>query len=120
MVVLDRSFFGHTVDERLARRALRDQIAKLEADLADCVATAFPTGPVPFAVPATGGPRVLPMGELERVRDTLGTRDRGARALAGPPRPLRGGGRRQEAPRGGLARRRPEPARHKFRRIAAS
>jgi hypothetical protein len=63
------------VDERAARRTLRDQIGRLERELAQAVFDAYP-GPLPAqaAVPARGGPRILSLGELERVRDRLADR----------------------------------------------
>jgi hypothetical protein len=61
-------------DERAARRSLREQIAKLERELADAFVTTFQMGG-----PATGGelrgePRWLDLGELEQVRDELAQR----------------------------------------------
>jgi hypothetical protein len=65
--------------ERLARRDLRAQIAKLERELAELFATAFPREGLEWRVGAVGGPRVLSTGELERVRDALATRLRETR-----------------------------------------
>jgi hypothetical protein len=70
-------------DERAARRTLRDQIARLERELADAFVTAFPMGglPVPAPVPGPATPaRLLDLGELEVVRDELTDRLRDARA----------------------------------------
>jgi len=53
-------------DERTARAGLRAQIATLEGRGA--------------RAPASGGPRVLSLGELERVRDGLAARPRPAPA----------------------------------------
>jgi hypothetical protein len=62
-------------DERAARRTLREQIARLEAQLADCVASSLSAkAAVPFAVAGAHGPRVLGIAELERVRDDLADR----------------------------------------------
>jgi hypothetical protein len=61
------------VDERAARRTLRDQVARLEHDLAMAVAVARPRVPMP-AVPSHGGPRLLTLGELEALRDDLAGR----------------------------------------------
>jgi len=61
-------------DERAARRTLRTQIARLEREHAAIVASAYPrleTG-APRATPA--GPRLLTLGELEQVRDSLAAR----------------------------------------------
>lgn len=60
-------------DERAARRTLRDQIARLEREHATIVAAAYPrldSGPRL----SLAGPRLLGLGELERVRDALADR----------------------------------------------
>ena len=59
---------------RLARRDLRRQIGALERELAELFASAFPRRGVEFAVPGGGGPRVLDVAELERIRDALASR----------------------------------------------
>jgi hypothetical protein len=63
-------------DEAVARKALRDQIAKLERDLAVTATSAFPRLPLPGTDPRPrrAGPRLLGLGELERVRDELANR----------------------------------------------
>ena len=62
-------------DELAARRALRKQIARLEAELADLFATTFPREGFEWGVRSPrGGPRLLPLAELERVRDDLAER----------------------------------------------
>jgi hypothetical protein len=62
------------IDERAARRALRDQIARLERDLGAALLATYPPLPaVPAAQPSTG-PRLLGLGELERIRDALAGR----------------------------------------------
>jgi hypothetical protein len=102
-------------DERAARRTLREQIARLEAQLADAVATAFGTrGAVPFAVAGAHGPRVLGIAELERVRDDLATR------LSGARHELTRRGLEQERARVRLERMLLAPGEHKFARIAAA
>jgi hypothetical protein len=67
------------VDERAARRTLRAQIARLEAELADAFVTAFRGGGVPLPQDAPREPRVLGLGELEQIRDDLAERLRAAR-----------------------------------------
>ncbi|MCW3063819.1 MAG: hypothetical protein JWN32_991 [Solirubrobacterales bacterium] len=63
------------VDERGARRTLRDQIGRLERELGQAVIDARPgVLGAPAEAPARGGPRVLSLGELERVRDRLADR----------------------------------------------
>ena len=59
---------------RRARGDLRVQIAALERELAELFAAAFPRRGISYAVPAAGGPRVLGVAELERVRDALAAR----------------------------------------------
>jgi uncharacterized small protein (DUF1192 family) len=102
-------------DERAARRTLREQIARLEAQLADAVATAFATrGQVPFSVTGAHGPRVLGIAELERVRDDLATR------LGDARRELTRRGIEQERARVRLERMLLAPGEHKFARVAAA
>jgi len=67
------------VDERAARRSLRDQIAKLERELAQAFATAYPRQGFEWSVRGHSGPRILALGELERVRDDLAERLRTVR-----------------------------------------
>jgi hypothetical protein len=99
-------------DERAARMQLREQIAALEARLSDAVVSAFPHGGVHSAIAAPGGPRVLTLGELERIRDDLADRLAHARAV------LDERGERQEASRVLLERMLLEPGRYKFVRVA--
>jgi hypothetical protein len=58
-------------DEQAARRTLREQIARLEREHAALVAASRLTAP---PLPALGGPRLLSLGELERIRDALAER----------------------------------------------
>jgi hypothetical protein len=62
------------VDECAARRTLRDQIARLERELASAVLAAYPRLPVQSASVSHRGPRLLGLGELERTRDDLAAR----------------------------------------------
>jgi hypothetical protein len=62
------------VDERAARRTLREQIARLERDLGAAVIAAYPRLPAGTARVSHGGPRLLGLGELERIRDDLAGR----------------------------------------------
>jgi hypothetical protein len=63
------------VDERGARLQLRRQISRLEVELADLFAKAFGRTEVPHRVDAVASaPRVLDLGELEAVRDSLADR----------------------------------------------
>ena len=69
---LDRVLYEH--DERAARADLRRQIAAMELVLARLFGSAFPRKGIDFAVPGMGGPRLLSVDELERVRDGLAAR----------------------------------------------
>ena len=61
-------------DERAARRTLRDQIARLEYRHAAIVAASYPRLDPGPPVSSLAGPRLLTLGDLERVRDALATR----------------------------------------------
>jgi hypothetical protein len=62
-------------DGRDARADLRRQIAAMEAELGQLFASAFPRKGFDFTVPAPGGgPRILSVNELERLRDSLASR----------------------------------------------
>jgi hypothetical protein len=67
------------VDERGARRSLREQIGRLEHELADAFVTAFQMGGFELPVARPGEPRLLDLGELERIRDELAERLHSAR-----------------------------------------
>jgi hypothetical protein len=61
-------------DERAARRSLLDQIARLEEELSQLFCSTWPRKGFTFAVAGRGGPRLLPLGELEELRDDLAAR----------------------------------------------
>ena len=70
---LDTALYEH--DERAARTDLRRQIAAMEAELGQLFGSAFPRKGIEFGVAAPGGgPRLLSVDELERVRDALAGR----------------------------------------------
>jgi hypothetical protein len=69
---LETDLYQH--DERAARADLRRQIAAMELALARLFGSAFPRKGIDFAVPGIGGPRLLSVDELERIRDGLGNR----------------------------------------------
>ena len=71
-------------DERAARRSLRAQIARLEGELSDAFVTAFAMGGLDQPVAGPGLPRLLGLGELERVRDELAERLHAARGYDRP------------------------------------
>ena len=80
------------LDERAARRDLRDQIARLEHELAHALTDAFPRREPARpgrSASAAAGPRLLTLGRLERIRDELADR---LAALRDPP----GAARREE------------------------
>jgi hypothetical protein len=100
---------GGTVDEQAARAQLRRQIARLEGELSDAMIGA---GRIEAATPGAGGPHLLGLGELERIRDALAARLAGARAELHERR------ERQAAARALLERMLREPRRYKFVRLA--
>ncbi|HYB30362.1 MAG TPA: hypothetical protein VEF89_27395 [Solirubrobacteraceae bacterium] len=100
-------------DERAARRSLRMQIAKLERELADAFVTAYPLGGLEERpAQSSGAPRLLDLGELERVRDELAVRVRDARATITERADL------QAANRVTLERMLLDPGRYRFVRIS--
>jgi hypothetical protein len=60
--------------DREVRDELRRQIAALERRLGELFASSFPRQGIEWGVGAAGGPRVLGVGDLERVRDALAAR----------------------------------------------
>ena len=66
---------GVKIDERLARAELRRQIGRLEGVLGGLIAEAFGRIELDYRVGAlTTEPRILDLGELERLRDELADR----------------------------------------------
>lgn len=100
------------VEERDARRTLRRQVARLERELGDTFVSAFPTLELDISVPASGGPRVLTLGELESLRDALIDR------LAEARETLAAHHDAQSRNRELLEQVRLEPGRYKYFRIA--
>jgi hypothetical protein len=62
------------VDEAAARRSLREQIARMERELAAMFTSAHPRRGLDWNVRSPGGPRLLGLGELEALRDGLAAR----------------------------------------------
>lgn len=62
------------VDTLGARDQLRRQIAQMERELAELFAATFPRRGIDWTIGAAGGPRVLGIAELERIRDRLAHR----------------------------------------------
>ncbi len=102
------------VDERAARRSLRAQIARLEGELADAFVTAYRMGGLERPAEPPVGPRMLGLGELERVRDELAERLRAARVTIAERADV------QAANRVRLERMLLEPGKHRFARIACA
>jgi hypothetical protein len=98
--------------ERAARRSLRAQIARLERDLADAFVTAYPMGGLEHPASSPSAPRLLDLGELERVRDGLAQRLREARVTIAARAEVHSANRLR------LERMLLEPARHRFVRIS--
>jgi hypothetical protein len=95
-----------------ARRTLRGQIARLERELADTLASSYP----PIAVAGRaglyhGGPRLLGLEELERTRDALAARVSDVHRLLADQR------ERQKQARARLADMYANPAEHKGERV---
>ena len=65
--------------ERPARRGLLDQIERLEGELSSLFVSTWPRKGLEFSVPGQGGPRLLSLDELERLRDDLAERVEDAR-----------------------------------------
>jgi hypothetical protein len=110
---LERAAWISEPDERGARRALRRQIARLERELADAFVTAFPMGGLDLPSPTAAEPRLLGLGELERVRDQLAGRLAGARVT------ITRRADEQAEKRLVLERMLLAPAEHRFKRISA-
>ncbi|MEA2312402.1 MAG: hypothetical protein QOE28_2370 [Solirubrobacteraceae bacterium] len=110
----DAPILVEEVDERAARRSLRAQIAHLERELAAATLDACPRIATTPAAPARvhGGPRLLSLGELERVRDKLAAR------LTGLDGVLAAQAAQQEESRALLDRMLVDPPAHKWLRIS--
>ena len=100
------------VDERAARRALRAQIARLERELASAVISAYPRLPVGRSGVPASGPRLLGLGELERIRDDLAGR------IADMREQIARQGERQEAKRALIERMLLEPGAYRWVRVS--
>jgi hypothetical protein len=98
------------VDERAARRTLRDQIAHLEREhAAALIAARLPAGPAGVRI---SGPRLLGLGELERIRDDLAGRVADVRERAAEQ------GERQAAKRVLIERMLLHPGEYKWVRVS--
>ncbi|HEX4805863.1 MAG TPA: hypothetical protein VFU94_08180 [Conexibacter sp.] len=102
------------LEEAPARRALRAQIARLEHELAALAVHASPRDRIAWSIGGEGGPRLLGIGELERVRDDLAERLHAVRET------LAARAREQARKRELLERMLRDPARHRFVRVSAA
>lgn len=100
------------VDERAARAAMRDQIARLEERLAGHVTTAFPRSPTPPRIGGSRGARLQTLAELEKRRDALDA------AVADIQKQADAAGARQERARGRLEAIMLDPAAHRWQRVS--
>lgn len=102
---------GTGVDERPARAALRDQIARLEEQLAGHVTSAFPRSPTPPRIGGGRGARLQTLAELEERRDALEA------SVAHVRRELDRLGEQQERARGRMEAIMLDPAAHPWERV---
>jgi hypothetical protein len=100
------------ISERRVRDDLRAQIARLELRLGEVFASAFPRDGIDWHVGAIGGPRVLGIEELERVRDALAYRLSEAQAELARRADV------EEANRGVLESMIAEPERYRWVRVS--
>jgi hypothetical protein len=98
--------------ERRVRQDLRHQIGLLEKRLGELFASSFPRPGIEWSVGAVGGPRVLGIADLERVRDALAARLREAQGELGRR------GEVEEANRGVLESMIADPRRYRWVRIS--
>jgi len=104
--------YGRPTEDLLAREALKGQIAKLERELSGLVAHTFPhISPHDPAGQRLSGPRLLSLGELERVRDRLASRVGEVQVEVGERSAL------ERRSRELLRRMKLEPGRYKFVRV---
>jgi AcrR family transcriptional regulator len=100
------------VDEGAARRSLREQIAKLERELAALFADAYPRRGIEWQVRSPGVPRVLDVGDLESLRDELASRVEDVR------RELRERGKEESKNRERIEALTADPANFKWERVS--
>lgn len=116
-VIADRqpaATLGTPAAEGPARRTLRAQIARLELELAALAVHASPRDRIAWSIGGEGGPRLLGIGELERVRDDLAERLHAVRET------LAVRAERERRNRALLERMLRDPGRHRFVRISAA
>ena len=99
-------------EERPARRAMLEQVARLEEELAGLFCSSWPRKGLRFGVGSRGGPRMLTLAELEELRDEL------AEQVAGARRALSERTYAEEQSRRLIEEMLLEPERHKWVRVA--
>jgi hypothetical protein len=118
VVIADRlaapAFGGEIVEEAPARRALRGQIARRERELARLTVEVKPRDGIAWSIGGEGGPRLLGIGELERMRDDLAERLHEVRET------LAARAAREAEKRALLERMLRDPGRHRFVRVSAA
>lgn len=113
MVSTEQLDVDHLAGERAAIESLRAQIARLERQLSQIVAAGFPhVGAGSSERPST--PRLLTLGELEQIRDSLVQRVHDARQRTLTRAEF------ERRSRALLQRMQLEPGRHKFVRLPAA
>jgi hypothetical protein len=99
-------------DTLSAREQLRRQIAQMERELAELFAATFPRRGIDWTIGAAGGPRVLGIAELERIRDRL------AHRLAAVKAEIARRADAEESSRALVERMIADPAEHKWLRVS--
>jgi hypothetical protein len=102
------------VDSAAARRSLREQIARLEGELARTLASTYPRIAAQGPPITHGGPKLLDLGQLEITRDALAARVADVRRRAQRQE------RAQAEARALLEDMRANPERHKGRSLTAA
>ena len=105
---------GAATSEAAARRTLREQIARLERELSAVVIGTYPRLEPGPPLPALGGPRLLSLGELERVRDALAARLSALSAAAAQQQ------ERQAVAERELEQMLADPPAHRWKRLSAA
>jgi hypothetical protein len=109
--VLDPRLVPQVVDDLAIRRQLREQVARLEAELGALFCSTYPRTGFNWNVRSHGGPRLLSLSELEETRDELAERLQHNRSVLGDRTYV------EELNRRRIEEMLLEPERHKFVRV---